>query len=217
MYNLPYHKAIDFEDIKKFVEKYPFAFLAGCDRYNRPVATQIPVFIEEENGKKYLRGHFMKNTDHHKAFLHNPNVLAVFTGHHLYVSGSWYSNPHTPSTWNYMSVHAKGKIKFLDEEGLIKVLKKVTLHFEGYDKTSPTVYDNLPPELTHKLLNAIVAFEVEITELDSVFKLSQDRDEKSYGNIIEKLSGRGEDGNVIAEEMEARFSNVFPKKTNNGI
>ena len=40
----------------------------------------------------------MKNTDHHKAFLHNDNVLVIFTGNHTYVSGTLYSNPHTAST-----------------------------------------------------------------------------------------------------------------------
>ncbi|MBK7408554.1 MAG: FMN-binding negative transcriptional regulator [Saprospirales bacterium] len=112
MYNLPYHKEQNEQIIKEFVGQYPFAFLTGCDSENKPVATQVPVFIEEKDGRKILRGHIMKNTDHHKAFLHNENVLAVFTGKHTYVSGTWYSNPYTASTWNYMSVHVKGIIRF---------------------------------------------------------------------------------------------------------
>ena len=37
-------------------------------------------------------------------------------------------------------------------------------------------------------MHAIVAFEIEVTEMDNVFKLSQDRDEESYHNIKEKLN-----------------------------
>src|SRR5258706_6679741 len=122
MYDLPYHKEKNDEVIKQFIDDNPFAFLAGCNGENKPVATQVPVFIEEEGGKKILRGHIMKNTDHHKAFLSNPNVLVVFTGHHTYVSGTWYSNPNTASTWNYMSVHAKGIIRFLGDQALVDVL-----------------------------------------------------------------------------------------------
>ncbi|HZV68541.1 MAG TPA: FMN-binding negative transcriptional regulator [Saprospiraceae bacterium] len=211
MYDLPHHKARNEQDIKEFIDQHPFAFLAGSDAQNQPVATQIPVFIEEKDGRKILRGHIMKNTDHHKAFLHNANVLVVFTGHHIYVSGTWYSNPYTPSTWNYMSVQAKGMIRFLDDTALIDVLRKTTLHFENQDQNSTTVFDNLPRDYTERLMKAIVSFEIEVKELNSVFKLSQDRDQESYKNIIERLREQGEDGKVIAAEMEKREKDVFPK------
>jgi transcriptional regulator len=209
MYDLPYHKAKDEQDIIEFIARYPFAFLTGCDSDNKPIATQIPVFIEEKDGRKILRGHIMKNTDHHKTFLQNKNVLVVFTGHHTYVSGTWYSNPHTPSTWNFMSVHAKGVIRFLDDSALIDVLKMTTLHFENYNPQSTTIYDNLPADYTQRLMKMIVAFEIEVKEMDTVFKLSQDRDLTSYHNIINKLKEQDESGRVIAAEMEKRMKDVF--------
>jgi transcriptional regulator len=110
-----------------------------------------------------------------------------------------------------MSVHAKGNIRFLDETGLEEVLRKTTLHFEDYNQKSPTIFDNLPSEFKQKVMKAIVAFEIEVTEMDNVFKLSQDRDAESYHNIIEELKKRGEDGSVIAEEMEKRTKDVFPE------
>ena len=209
MYDLPYHREIDNEVISQFIDDHPFAFLTGCDAENKPIATQIPVFIEEKDGKQILRGHIMKNTDHHKAFIQNPNVLAVFSGHHTYVSGTWYSNPHTPSTWNYMSVHAKGIIQFLDDEALADVLRKTSLHFENFNQQSTTVFDNLPEAFRQKVMKAIVAFEIEITQLDNVFKLSQDRDEKSFVNIIQELKQKGENAQVIANEMKKRTKDLF--------
>jgi len=212
MYSLPYHKEKSTLIIKEFIDQHPFAFLTGCNSENKPIATQVPVFIEEKEGKKILRGHIMKNTDHHKAFLQNENVLAVFTGHHTYVSATWYSNPHQASTWNYMSVHAKGIIRFLDEAALIDVLRKTSLHFENYNQQSTTIFDNLPTAYTQKLTKAIVAFEIEVNEIDTVFKLSQDRDAKSYNNIKERLKEQDENGRVIAAEMEKRTNEVFPNK-----
>jgi transcriptional regulator len=204
MYDLPYFKEQDESVVKEFIDQHPFAFLTGCDDEHKPVATQVPVFIEEENGKKILRGHIMKNTDHHKALMKNPNVLVVFTGAHTYVSATWYSNPNQASTWNYMSVHAKGLIKFLGEEALISVLKKTSMHFENNDNKSSTIFDNLPKEYKEPLLKAIVAFEIEVTDMQNVFKLSQHRDKKSYENIIEKLKVQGGDAGIIADEMEKR-------------
>lgn len=210
MYNLPYYKEKDPGVIKEFISRYPFAFLTGCNAECQPIATQVPVFLEEENGRKILRGHIMRNTDHHQAFKHNSNVLVVFTGHHTYVSGTWYSDPHIASTWNYMSVHVKGKIRFLGDQALEDVLRKTSLHFENHNEASPTVFDNLPDTFKQRFMHAIVAFEIEVTAIDNVFKLSQDRDLKSYLNIISKLREQGEDGRVIAAEMEKRTSLLFP-------
>jgi transcriptional regulator len=212
MYDLPYHKEHNEKEIKDFINQYPFALLTGCDIEHKSIATQIPVFIEEKEGKKILRGHIMKNTDHHKAFLGNENVLVVFTGKNTYVSGTWYSNPYMASTWNYMSVHVKGAIRFLDDNALEEVLRLTSLHFENNDKDSTTTYDNLPNEFRQRVMNAIVAFEIEVLEIDTVFKLSQDRDAASYQNIIEQLRIGNHDGQVIAEEMEKRFNQVFEKR-----
>lgn len=110
-----------------------------------------------------------------------------------------------------MSVHVKGTIKFLDEKALIDVLRKTSLHFENHNETSPTVFDNLPPEYTQKLMKAIVAFEIEIKEFDNVFKLSQNRDAKSYDTIKEKLKEQNSDARIIAEEMDKRTTELFPE------
>jgi len=153
----------------------------------------------------------MRNNDHHKAFEQNPNVLAVFTGPHTYVSATWYDNPSQASTWNYMSVHAKGTIRFGNKEDLVAILKRLTLHYENNNPESSTVFDNLSPSYTEPLMKAIVAFEIELTSIENVFKLSQNRDEKSYDNIIAKLKQGDSDAKAIAEIMERRKSKLFNK------
>lgn len=209
MYNLPYFKEKDQNKVMEFIHHHPFAFIAGCDENAKPVATQIPVFIEEREGKLYLTGHMMRNTDHHKAFEKNGAVLCVFTGPHTYVSATWYKDPHQASTWNYMSVHVKGKLSFLDEQGLVEVLRKTSLHFEGNNPASTTAYDNLSHDYTSRLIKAIVAFEVEVNEIENVFKLSQNRDKESYQAIIEKLSSQGHEASAVAEEMKQRKEKLF--------
>ena len=211
MYNLPYFKEENQEVVLEFMRKHPFVFLTGVSEENKPVATQVPVFIDEKDGKLFLTGHIMRNNDHHKAFEKNPNVLAVFTSPHVYVSATWYDDPHQASTWNYMSVHAKGSIKFGDKDDLIAILKRLTLHYENNNTASTTVFDNLPSQYTEPLLNAIVAFEVEVVSIDNVFKLSQNRNEKSFQNIMDKLNEQGSDGKFIAEEMKKIKHQLFGK------
>ena len=211
MYNLPYFKEQDAAVVLEFMRAHPFIFLSGVNEENKPVATQVPVFIDEKDGKLFLTGHIMRNTDHHKAFEKNSNVLAVFTGPHVYVSGTWYSDPHQASTWNYMSVHAKGNIKFGDHNDLVAILRRLTLHYENNNTASTTIFDNLSSEYLKPLVKAIVAFEVEITSVENVFKLNQNRDEKSYNTIIAKLEEQGSDGQFIAKEMKKRQQQLFSK------
>ena len=211
MYNLPYFKEQDEEVVLEFMRKHPFAFLSGVTEDNKPVVTQVPVFIDEKDGKLFLTGHIMRNNDHHKAFVKNPNVLAVFTSPHTYVSATWYDDPRQASTWNYISVHAKGTISFGDKDDLIAILKRLTLHYENNNSASTTVFDNLSSGYTEPLMKAIVAFEIEVTAIDNVFKLSQNRDEKSFHNIMAKLQEQGSDGQYIAGEMKKRQQQLFGK------
>jgi transcriptional regulator len=212
MYNLSYFKAQDDDELLKFLHRHPFAVLTGSFQSGRQVATQVPILVDEREDGWYLQGHIMRNTDHHKAFIENPQVLALFTGPHTYVSASWYTNPQIGSTWNYMSVQVNGEIIFLPDEGLIKLMKKLTLHFEGQNHASPTIYDNLPANFLSKMLPLIVAFEIKVEELQNVFKLSQNRDEKSYRNIIGQLDQKEEKGNAaqVADEMRSRLAQLFP-------
>ncbi len=152
----------------------------------------------------------MRNTDHHKAFVENPHALIVFTGPSTYVSASWYSNPQIGSTWNYMSVQVHGQLNFMSEADLIQFMKKLTLKFEKENTKSPTIYDNLPDEFLKKMMPAIVGFEVKADRIENVFKLSQNRDEKSYLNIISRLKQQGGNSALIALEMQKRRADLFP-------
>ena len=53
------------------------------------------------------------------------------------------------------------------------------------------------------------AIDNKIHEIDTVFKLSQDRDYESYQNIINHLKVKDESARVIAQEMEKRKIKLF--------
>ena len=213
MYDYPHYKEPDREKIIAFMKEFPFVTLIGSDKSGRPAVTQVPVLIEERDGKIFITGHIAKKSDHHFAYEENPQVMALFTGPHVYVSGTWYTgNLQQASTWNYISIQARGSIKFQSDEVLVDVLKKLSLYYENGNSSSTTIYDNLPEDYLGKLSKAILAFELEVTELENVFKLSQNRDEKSYKNIIEKLQEQGPDGMYIANRMKENTARLFEKK-----
>ena len=214
MYSLPYFKENDGEEVLRFMHAHPFVMLCCSDKNGRPVATQVPLLIKENNGEIILEGHVMKSTDHHKALEENPQALAVFHGAHTYVSASWYSNPKQASTWNYLSVHARGSIRFLEETELRRILDETTSKYEN-DEQSPSLYRHLSGDYINRLIKAIVGFEMKVESIENVFKLSQNRDEKSFHTIMEKLNAQDADAKKIASEMERIKDGLF--KENNGL
>lgn len=208
MYNLSYFKENDAAVIIDFMQQHAFALITAVDENNIPVATQLPFLIKERNGDLYLQAHIMRNTDHHKAFENNTNVLVVFTSPHCYVSASWYENKQQASTWNYQAVHATGTLSFLDDAALLNMLDELTAHYEN-NPASPALYQHLSPDYVQRLSKAIVAFEVKVTSLEHVFKLSQNKDQKTYENIIEHLLLGNSNEQYIAHEMLKRKKNLF--------
>lgn len=205
MYDISYFKEKEKAEIIAFMKKNSFAIITGMGQ-NFPVATQIPLEVEEKDGKLFLHGHIMKKTDHHIAFEKNNNVLVLFTGPHCYVSASWYNNAQTASTWNYMTVHAKGKIIFTDDDGTYQAVKSITNKYEG--TATNAAFNNMPKEYVLPLIKAIVGFSIEIEKLENVFKLSQNKKHDEQLNIITQLRARNSkyDNLQIADEIEKRLS-----------
>ncbi len=201
MYKLDYFTEEDSEKVIRFMKENSFAVITGFgDQY--PVATHIPLSVEiKEDGKIFLSGHLMKKTDHHLAFEKNENVLVIFNGPHTYVSASWYSNPQVASTWNYITVHAKGKIKFTDEEGTYQAIKDITHKYEGTGTAAS--FDQLPKEYVFRLTKAIVGFHIEVESFDNVFKLSQNHSDETRESIMTHLHAKGDEhSTAIANEMK---------------
>jgi len=203
MYKFNHYTEKDQQKVIDFMKENSFALITGMgEKY--PVATQIPLEVKIKAGKILLEGHMMRKTDHHLAFEKNNNVLVLFTGPHCYINAIWYTDPNIGSTWNYMTVHAKGKISFMDEAGTRNAVKALSDKYTG--TTSVSAFDNLPKEYIDHMVKAIVGFTIEVEKLDNVFKLSQNRDTASQKNIIEQLRKRGDSNSAaIAYEMERRL------------
>ena len=200
MYKPKIYVEKDKSDIQSFIENNPLAIITGVAKDRRPLASQVPLIFDGH--QQNLQGHVMKNTAHYKAFAENPEVLAVFSGPNAYISASWYKHASAASTWNYMSVQVHGKLKFLNHTEFEKMMKRFTLKFENNDVDSPTYFENLPIDYREQHMKAIAGFEIDITSLDATFKLSQDKDEESFQNIINELKQKSYKEQWLASEME---------------
>ena len=131
MYNIPYFKANNHQQVIDFMQANPFVTICGVDSKGLPVATHIPVLMKVENDVVTISGHIMRKQDHSNAFEINKNVLVIFSAPSAFVSANWYTTKNMGSTWNYQTVHARGQLEIKDETHLRNLLTDLTLHFEN--------------------------------------------------------------------------------------
>ncbi len=189
-------------EINTFLQENGFAVLVN--QLNQKLfAVHIPLYLtKNKDGKMVLEGHIAKENPLWQSFENNPEVLAIFSGPHTYISSSWYDHENVP-TWNYTAVHVYGTIKIVDETATIASLTRLVDKYEQNSKC-PVQVEKFSKK-TMMQVRGVVAFEIEITEIQAVKKLSQNRDDKNHQNIITELEA-SQDPQAIAVAKEMRKS-----------
>lgn len=203
MYIPHYYKNENLAEIKDFLINNSFGILVN-QTDGRPYATHIPLELDRnEQGKDVLVGHIAKANPQWKAFSHTTEVLCIFNGPHAYVSSSWYKEEEVP-TWNYIAVHVYGKLSVLNEKDTMKSLHKLVHKYEK-DSKNPISLDDMSPK-TLRQVKGVVGFQVEITEIQAAYKLSQTRTE-DHPKITSELHEKEDIGSkAIAKKMIERKS-----------
>ncbi|WP_347052806.1 FMN-binding negative transcriptional regulator [Flavobacterium olei] len=199
MYTPDLYKNENPEEIRNFLKDNSFGILINHTN-GKLTATHIPIEIEiNAEGKEILQGHISKLNPQAEGFKENDQVLAVFTGPHSYISSSWYDHENVP-TWNYIAVHVYGRIKIVAYEKSVEQLKKLVDKYEEHSE-NPVRVEELS-EKTMREARGIFGFEIEIDEIQATKKLSQNRDDHNYKNIISELKKTENAQSIaIAEEM----------------
>ncbi|HTE00196.1 MAG TPA: FMN-binding negative transcriptional regulator [Mucilaginibacter sp.] len=198
MYIPSFNSFTDKQEIIAFMQRYSFATIV-TDINGIPEATHLPFLVKNENDKLILRSHFAKSNPHSKRVF-DKTSLVIFTEPHAYISPSHYETETVVPTWNYIAIHAYGVAAILESvEQKAELLKHTIETFEpGYYQQ----WQRLPDDYKSRMMNGIVAFEIEVTDLQAKKKLSQNRTETERENIINSL-GQSVDSNIrdIADYM----------------
>ncbi|MBG9449290.1 protease [Cytobacillus firmus] len=184
MYIPKYYKVTNADEIWEFVQSNSFGTIVTV-KQGRPIATHLPMQLIQEGDTCYLTGHMAYGNPQWKTFADSEDVLVMFQGPHAYISSSWYEDENVP-TWNYQAVHVYGQASILSEEELKGDLAILLQKYEKHRK-NPVLWDTLSPELVEQQLKGIVGFKIKVQEIQAASKLSQNRNEKDYQNIIHKL------------------------------
>jgi len=203
MYTPKLYREEDREKILEFLRQNEFATLVTYDG-EKPTASHLLMEVVEDGEQLFVNGHMSRANPLWKAFETNPEVLVIFQGPHTYISPTWYNHVNVP-TWNYQAVHVYGNPRIVtDHDEMYILLKKL---IERHEAESQYKLETLPQDFVEKEMKGIVAFQIEVTRIEANYKLSQNRDDEDYHNIVSRLDEREDEvSHGVAEAMKQQRS-----------
>lgn len=188
MYTPASFKVDDVARLHGLMRGYPFALLLTVHG-GEIAATHLPFMVDAERGTQgTLLAHMARANPHWQLFDGKREALVVFTGAHTYISPSWYESPVTVPTWNYAVVHAHGRPVIVSDKVRVRAMleRLVAIHEAYVDPPWSTGQANA---YVDEQLDYIVAFEIEITQLEGKFKLNQNRSRADQEGVVRALAG----------------------------
>lgn len=184
-------KEQNFETIKAFIKEQPQATVVVQTNTGLE-ACHIPMYWQDD-GSEYgcLYGHIAKVNDLNSTDNIDVPWLVIFQDTGQYISPNWYpskaiTHKEVP-TWNYRSVHISGSVSLLTEpETMIEILSELTKDFES-NQPIPWSLNDAPENYIQALCRAIVGIRVNITNIQSQFKLSQNKTAENRAGIVAGL------------------------------
>lgn len=194
----------DLVAVEQLIRENGFAILATNGSNGLPLATHIPLERIEREGKWFLHGHIAAANPQRHTLKTGSQALCIFQGAHAYISPSWYDAPNVP-TWNYVAAQLSGTVRILSEAELRASLSALTRRYEEATAQQPILMEQLSESYIAAHIRAIVGFEIAIETIEGKAKLSQNRNDASYRNIIWELRNSGYAPAIgVAEAMEAK-------------
>ena len=193
----------DAEAARAIIAQNPLATIAA-NGPDGPIVAVVPVVWSEDEGR--LIGHVARTNAFWTALQDKtPNVTAVFRADDAYVSASAYPSKaehgKVVPTWNYIAAEARGRLTFQTELEDIRASVAALSDQMEADRDTPWAVTDAPETYIDKLAQAIVAFEIDVSALKGVRKLSQNKSESERAGVIADLARQSGTYAAIAEEM----------------
>jgi transcriptional regulator len=191
-----------------FIEQYSFGLLVSRDA-GQPFATHLPLLLDRQSGPQgCLMGHTAR-ANPQVAQADGQTVLAVFSGPHTYISPTWYEAEPAVPTWNYVAVHAYGKLQIIEDVELLRELVARTVRLYEQSMPRPWSFDSSTQYAT-RMLGQIIGFRIQIERIDGKWKLNQNQPVERRTKVIYRLQEQGDENALaIAALMDERISKAM--------
>jgi transcriptional regulator len=174
------------------IERHDFGLLVSHGAAGL-VASHIPFLVERRDEELHLLGHLARPNPQVEDLSVSREVLAIFSGPHAYISPSWYADGPSVPTWNYVDVHAYGRLQLVeDDDCLGRLLRRLSDRHEA-GNPAPWRMQDLPEAYLAGMLKGIIGLDITVTRLEGKFKLSQNRPAVDRPRVIAALERCSDD------------------------
>ena len=185
MYIPPHYIEARSDLIFETIRRFSFATIVTSDD-EFPQISHLPLILEGSN--KSLIGHCARANPHWQQFAKTQLVTAIFSGPSAYISPAWYQpQPDNVPTWNYVAIHVRGAVELIEEPAEVYSVMQTMVSF--FESRQGTGWDlpQVPNKSLEAQLSAIVAFRINIKEINAQFKLSQAQNARNRNAVIQNL------------------------------
>ncbi|VWB95448.1 transcriptional regulator [Burkholderia lata] len=181
--------------LRELIVQHPFGSLithgnSGLD------ANHIPFeLLPSDGGLGELYAHVSRANPVWQDVANGDEVLVIFRAGDAYISPTWYPSKHVAHrqvpTWNYVVVHAHGRITVRDDEKFVRgVVARLTRTHEA-SQPVPWKMGDAPADYLDAMLQSIVGLQIEITRLVGKRKLGQNKAEADIRGAGDALVANG--------------------------
>jgi transcriptional regulator len=173
------------------------------------VANHFPVeTLAEPPPHGSIMGHIARANPLWREYRAGSEALAIFQGPQAYVSPSFYPSKKETGevvpTWNYMVVHARGTLKFVQDPGWLRTFVGRLTDSHEASRQVPWHVGDAPPQYIEKMLSQIVGFEFSIVSLTGKWKVSQNHPAANRRGVVAGLrAAGGADAREIADFLSS--------------
>ncbi len=206
----PAHFAEDrVEVLHALIHAHPLATLVHAGPRGL-AADHLPFLIDPEPGPYgTLRGHVARANPLWRAAA-GAEVLVVFQGPEAYVTPGWYPSKQETGkvvpTWNYVVVHAHGRLRTIDNAAWLRDLVGALTDRHEAPRASPWQVSDAPADFVAAQLQAIVGIEIPLERLQGKWKMSQNRTPADRDGVRAGLESRAAGDDAAVATLVGRLS-----------
>ncbi len=156
-------------------------------------ASIVPVIVDDN--VTTLRGHLARANQQWRDVDVSVPVLVTWRGPEAYISPSFYPSKaedgRVVPTWNYTTVQVRGVLEIHDDADWVEGLVRSLTSFHEGRFEEPWSVDDAPRDYVESMLRAVVGFEVQVTDVEAKWKMSQNRSDGDIAGVIDGLQRQG--------------------------
>lgn len=189
MHPNPAFRRVDAEQSLNLVRARSFGILIAQGAEG-PLASHIPFLLSDDGS--VVEFHLVRNSAMARAITDGAPVRLIVEGPEGYISPDWYGVADQVPTWNYVAVHLVGEARLTDEDGFRDLLDRLSAHFEArLLPKRPWTSNKMTEGVMERMMRGIVPCAMQVSDLQSTWKLGQNKTEDARAGAAEGLEGQG--------------------------